>query len=554
MRHGTGRGQHWAVVVAALLVVGAVGWNAVQAWQQGWVAEGDAALIALRTDDVLSTHPPLLGNPTTAGTNAEQDAHHPGPLEFGLLALPLRALAPSTDGLLLGTALVNAVAVALTLWFAHRRAGPAGGLVAALGLATLLYGLGPEIPHDPYNPHIALLPLALLVTLTWAIIDGDRLALPVAVATGSLIAQSHAYEALLVFGFLGVAALVLLGRWRRASGPDEDERLRPWLLASAGLGVTLWLPPIIDQIEHRPGNLRLLLQEGSSAQPAEGLRFALDRLADAITPPFRFLSSQPSLDDLHSQPGALRLVLAAVVVAALGALAAAARRRHRTGVARLIVVALVGLALSTAVSARLPQGLASSSRYNHRHWWITGVVAWVALAVGAASLLPPPPRSRTHRMAGVAVLLLALLVVVPGARVSIGDDRGSSSFGAIAALEGPVADALRGRGPVLVVGRGASSFVSVEPGLVAALQLRGIDARVRDFEGKAYGAQRVGDLTTPTWLFVIAGDGEASVPAEAQLIARYDPAGDVARGYVNTGLAPRAEPLAVFVGPPDPDG
>jgi len=426
-------------VVAALVVVGGIGWNALQAWRQGWAAEGDAALIALRTDDVLSTHPPLLGNPTTAGTDAAQDAHHPGPLEFALLAIPLRSLAPSADGLLVGTALVNGAAVALTVWFACRRAGPSGGLVAAVGLAILVYGLGQEVPHDAYNPHVVLLPLALLVTLTWASIDGDRLALPAAVAAGSLIAQSHAYETLVVAGFAAAVGAALAARWWRARDRPEattDGRLRPWLLISGGVGLLLWLPPIIDQITHRPGNLRLLLQEGtSSGQPTEGLRFALDRLADAITPPFRFLTRQPTFVELHSRADGVRLVGAALVIGALGAVSAVAWRRRRPAVAWLGVVALAGLAISTFVTARLPQGSASLSPYNHRHWWITGLFAWLALTVGAVSSLGLAAGRRRPRLDVAAALLVAVAIVVPGSRTSIGDDRGSASFGADEAID-----------------------------------------------------------------------------------------------------------------------
>jgi len=64
------------VGVAALAVV-MIGWNAFMASREGWVPEGDGATITLRTHDVLSAHPPLLGNPTTAGRIDAGEQQHP---------------------------------------------------------------------------------------------------------------------------------------------------------------------------------------------------------------------------------------------------------------------------------------------------------------------------------------------------------------------------------------------------------------------------------------------------------------------------------------------
>jgi hypothetical protein len=529
-----------AIVATALVVLG-IGWNALQARQQGWAAEGDSAIIALRTHDVLSAHPPLLGNPTTAGTSSAQDAYHPGPLEFALLALPLRAWSPSATGLLVGTALVNAAAVALLVLFAHRRGGGAMALAAAGWAAVLVFGLGEEIPHDAYNPHIVLLPLALLVVLVWSIARDDHVAIPVAVATGSLIAQSHAYEALMVAGLLLFAVISC-----------AVQRIRPptrWLVSGAVTGFVLWLPPIVDQLRNRPGNLRVLLDEArSSRQASEGWGFAWRGLVDAITPPFRWLIRQPSLADTHARPGALRAVLAITVLVALVALAVRLRRSGDGTSSWMLVTALVGLAVSAVVASRLPQGIASAAPYNHRHWWVTGSFAWFALVWGALRAA----RVRVPAWAPLpAVALIAIIVVVTAAQVTVGDDRGSASFGALNALERPVTDAVRGKGPVVVVGRGAQAFTSIEPGLVAVLTMHGIDARVLDREAKIFGERRVGASDIPTWLYVVSGNGADVAPAGATLVARYDPNTDVARGFANAGVSGKAEPIAVYVGPPD---
>ena len=535
----------WFVLAAATILVAGIGWNAYQAWHQGWAAEGDTAIIALRTDDVLSTHPPLLGNPTTAGTSGAQDAYHPGPLEFALLALPLRAWSPEATGLLIGSALINGASVALLVLFAHRRGGPLFALAASVWAALLLWGLGAEIPHDAYNPHIVLLPLGLFAMLIWSIAHGDRVALPAAVVAASLIAQSHAYEVLVVGGFGALAGVAMLMRRSTTSWR--------WLVGSAALGVVLWLPPLIDQVKHRPGNLRTLVDEARRpSEPAEGLRFALDGLVDTLAPPFRWLGRQPSFADLHSSPGGPRTAMAVVVLGSLVVLAVVMWRRRRQGSAWLAITALFGLATSTFVAARLPQGIASAAPYNHRHWWITGSLAWFALLWCAADVARERIAPAARRWAPAAAVAVTLVVVVAASSdVDIGADRGSASFGALRALVDPVARAVDGEGPVVVVGRGAQAFTSIEPGLVSALSLRGIDARVLAGEAKIFGPRRVGDASIRTWVYVLSGPGAGVAPSGATLVASYDPSADVARGFANAGVSGVAEPIAVYVGAPE---
>jgi hypothetical protein len=103
----------------------------------------------------------------------------------------------------------------------------------------------------------------------------------------------------------------------------------------------------------------------------------------------------------------------------------------------------------------------------------------------------------------------------------------------------------------VVVGRGAQAFTSIEPGLVSALTLRGIDARVLAGESKIFGQRRVGDAAIRTWVYVLSGPGADAAPSGTTLVARYDPSVDVARGFANAGVSGVAEPIAVYVGAPD---
>lgn len=544
--------SRWVLVAVVTVVIGAIWWNAAMASRQGWVPEGDSAIITLRTHDVLSRHPPLLGNPTTAGRSDPGDVYHPGPMEFVLLAVPLRLFGAGADGMLWGTAALNSLAVVVLVVFAWRRNGSGFALCAAAAAMVLVWSLGNEIPHDPYNPHIVLIPLAALLFLVWSVLDGDLVALPVAVAVASLVAQSHAYDAIQV-GVLAVwvtIAMTLLlrgSRWRAHAARSSTRR---WILASVVTGVVLWLPPIVDQIAHRPGNLSQLLRFAlDGGTPVQGLRFAVARLTDYLVPPPRWLDRDPSFFELVSRPGILRSAGLAAMLVGATVLAVRAWRADRHGTALLLATALIAAGGSTLTAARLPEGTATLAPYNHRHWWPTAMFFWLALGWALWEEVRPwlaeTSLLRRLRVPSTATFA-ALFAIAASSRVTIGADRGSASFGALRALVGPVAEAARGRGPVLVEARGAQAFTSIEPGIVIALVLRGIDARVGASEAKIYGSQHVAGPTA-VQILIISGDDLSALPARAELLADYDPSRDVARGFVNAGVSGRVERIRVYV-------
>lgn len=540
------------MVVVAALLVGVIWWNAFMASRQGWVPEGDSAIITLRTHDVLSAKPPLLGNPTTAGRSDPGDVYHPGPLEFVLLAPALRLFGPGAQGMLWGTAAINSLALVVLVYFAWRRKGPGFSLCAAAAAMLLVWSLGSEIPHDPYNPHVVLVPLAALLVLVWSVADGDLAALAPAVVFGSLVAQSHAYDAIpvAVLTAWSLVAVVLRAGGRGPRPGAAASRSRRWIVVSAASGFVLWLPPMIDQVVHRPGNLSQLFRFArDGGTPVQGLGFAVARLADYLVPPPRWLDREPSFFELVSRAGMLRTVGLVAMLIGAGVLAVRAWRSDRRAVSLLLITALVAAGGSTLTAARLPEGTATLAPYNHRHWWPTAMFFWLAAGWAiweeVSALLAERSRLRRGGPPVIAVLAAAF-ALASSARVTIGADRGSASFGALRALVGPVAGAVRGAGPVLVEARGAQAFTSIEPGLLSALVLRGIDARVAPWEAKVYGGQRVA-TSTAARVLIISGDDTGALPPGAELLAEYDPAGDVARGLSNAGVSGRIERIRVFI-------
>src|SRR5256885_6284787 len=93
--------------------------NAVAA---GWFPLGDDAITAVRSYDVLSTHPPVLGPISTSSLLIGHPVLSPGPMLFWLLALPVR-LGPSGPAVAMG--LINVCCVIGVVALARRRGGQA---------------------------------------------------------------------------------------------------------------------------------------------------------------------------------------------------------------------------------------------------------------------------------------------------------------------------------------------------------------------------------------------------------------------------------------------
>src|SRR5918998_6735926 len=84
--------QRWAIAVGVALLLAPL--VALAIIGPGWVPANDPALMGLRALDVGTTRTPLLGQPSQSRVYADAVAsvHHPGPLHFYLMALPVRLL------------------------------------------------------------------------------------------------------------------------------------------------------------------------------------------------------------------------------------------------------------------------------------------------------------------------------------------------------------------------------------------------------------------------------------------------------------------------------
>lgn len=407
----------------------------------------DDALIALRTHDVLSTHPPTVGAGTRYGLiSLEARANHPGPLPYVLLA-PIYGLSGFRPaGLVVAVTTYHLAAVALVAHLA-RRIGGTTLLVAAMGAVLLVErALGGDVFTRPWNPYLALLPFLAFLFAAWAALaDRTPGALGWAALTGSLAVQAQATFAASVAVVGGVTATVVVVRLvvRRRRG--EEAPLRPLLVAGA-VGLVAWILPLAQQVTADDGNLGRLLRwalgdPASGATPeAIGLRRGVEmavQVAGRILPPTVDLSTTDG--GLLSGPPSAAVWLGALVVVGLlatvvvvGALRPRpdrdpAPRASADGVDRTAAagagLALVVLGLGALVAGRATPE-AAVSPYQVASLWIGGAFALAVLVATAARAAgaelarrttPPVPAGgpRTSTTSGRAIQgTVAIAVVV----------------------------------------------------------------------------------------------------------------------------------------------
>ncbi len=477
---------------------------------RAWTPAGDIALEMLQVSEVGGRHTPLVGTWSRWGWN------HPGPLLFYVLA-PFTWLLGDV-GALVGVVVCNAAAALGAVLVADRRGGPRLAVLTGLVALALGLSLGPAVLISPWNPWVGLLPLLCVVLLAWSIAERDLVLLPVLVGVGSFIVQAHVGFAPLVIG-LSIAGAALA--WRRADRfgywPRHGRRtgMRRPLLVSAIVGLLLWLPPIIDQIIRRPGNLSLLLDfVRDPAAPAAGWRAGWRVMTAALGFPGAWLSGTV-LDASGRSASPLPALILLAAVAALGLLAA---RRGAAGAARLAALSLAATLVGLVATARV---VGPVFDYLLRFWWIIGASLWLSVAWSVVSLT----RARLVVPAGLAIMTVlsagltwrAVSVEVP---------------------ERPSGDAVRSLGDQLATGldhdtgyvlewADRRTFGGTAMGVFLDLHDRGFDVAAPLQYDMWFDSWHLRDRDTAEAILTVVGqddlDAGTTPPPDAVTVARYDP-------------------------------
>jgi hypothetical protein len=372
------RDRRGSLVVASLVALLAIPLviAVVALRETRWYPLLDFAQTEIRVRDVASSHPPLIGLAGRIGPYGPEGGSHPGPLSFWALWPVYQLFGASSWALEAATAALNVVAVGLALWIAHRRGGVRLLLGMALILALLMRAYGASLLTLPWNPYLPVLWWCVFLLAVWSVFLRDLPMLPVAVFAGSFCAQTHIPYAGLVGGLVACVIGVLgVEAYRRRHDARRRRELLRWSLVGAALGLVLWLPPIIDEVVHTPGNLTVIREHFSEPpEAAVGIRDGAEVLLVQLDPVKRLtepLATEivPSVAEGSVVPGLLLVgTWAASAVVAL-------RLRHRPLVA---LHAVVGLALTL--------GLVSTARIFGFVWfylllWAWGVVALAILAI-----------------------------------------------------------------------------------------------------------------------------------------------------------------------------
>jgi len=530
---------HTRLVAAACFVVLAVPLLVAMAVLHGkdWRPTLDLAWTELRVRDVGTRHTPLIGLVGRIGPSGPNQGSHPGPLSFYALAPFYRAYGASSWALEAAAATLNLLATGIALWIATRRGGIRLVLAVAAMLALVLHFYGPSILTQAWNPYMPPMWWMVFLLACWSVLCDDFVMLPIAVVAGSFCMQTHVPYVGPVAGVGAVTiALTAFSVVRRRGDDALVKRLVTWGIGAVVVLVVVWLPPVIDQLRHSPGNISTLLDyfQHPPESPV-GVRRGVEELLAQVNP-------VKILTDVFLKPQGGQVIKtkntspwwpgALLIAAWIGSVVVAYRLRIR----RL-------LALDVVIGSALAFGAIAASRIFGLVWFYLVMWAWVvsglmllALVWAAAAALErvvPRDRLASARTAGAVGLVAVTVVftarfVVDASRVDVPDPTLSA---VLAKIVPQTAAALRASdsgpdAPYLVTWTDPATIGAPGYGLVNELDRLGFDVGVLEYAGPGATRHRVRDPADA------AAEVHLSVGSDIQLwrarpdvreIAHFDP-------------------------------
>jgi hypothetical protein len=532
-----GRQRLWAVAVGAALLLAPL--VAFVHFLPVWSPQADPALMALRALDTGTSRTPLLGQPSQSGLYAESVAsvHHPGPLHFYLLALPIRVIG-GTVGMLVVSVAITGACLVTSAWAVFRQLGRTAGVVAALALAAVAFTTGASSLVHPVSSNIAGYPLLLSAVLCWCVAAGDIRLLPLATAAVSFTAQQHLSVVPATVVIAGGSVVLLALRWRR-EGRWRDPESRRSLRRAAGrsgiVALVLWTPVLVQQAFGDSGNLsRIVWFARHDARENLGPVRALWQAAHALGLPPLLGRTEVTGTWLISRPTAVTWLSAAAVIALVTLVCLRWRTREPRRASLGAMTALV-LAAGLYNGASVPAGL-EQARLSFYHW--TFVLSFfVALVIGLAVVEPlvraaRPALARRRHMTTAVAAVVVLAVAAPSAVNPHLDRITNDPRTAGAPLDPDVVhelvDAVVARGDAigphpLVLTRNDPQFAMYAATLSFALVERGVDVRFSLADRFFVHDSRLVDRDDLTWALIFVVDREVESPTPpGELIAEVD--------------------------------
>jgi hypothetical protein len=483
----------------------------------------DFALTEMQVRDI-GRHQVLVGLFSRA------DWAHPGPMLFYLIVPFYWMTGGSSIGMYLGALAINAAAIAGMAIIAWRRGGTPMLLCTLLACALVMRALGAPFISDPWSNSIVTLPFGLMLFATWALMCGDRLALPIATITASFLVQTHVGNVVLALPLLafGAAWLVAPVLRRGADAARKRDVLRS-VVISAAIGAVLWLPPALDALLHRPSNLNRILHyfqtsDESAHTVRDGWRVVSGQFA---WPPEWLTYKRTDYIGFGESPFLLDSALPWLLVPVLVAATVAWRcvRSDKAGARYLAVV--LGMAMALGVVAVM-RTLGPVLDYRLRWTWMPPLVAFVLVTWAAWQFAARRwPGAERRILVPVAI---AVLLVVTGVNLVTAGSAGTpwrTDSEVIADLTPQVLGAVEPGDDQVVLSDPYSYASWYARGLVLQLEREGVDARVTADRAKVFGRSRVYDADEPvqTYLVVSIDEfvGTFLDDPNFRLVARWQP-------------------------------
>jgi hypothetical protein len=173
-----------------------------------------------------------------------------------------------------------------------------------------------------------------------------------------------------------------------AAGSRPRRPVRAWVLAAIAVAAICWVAPLVDEFEHGPGNLTLVVQTTEDRGATLGVGAGWNGVVRAVgvTPWWLFVppSEWSRKSDVRASPGGGAEASAIVIIAALALIAAVGILRRRR---ELTVAALIGLVLCAALAANISQTPVTpllAATIGYTAWWGSILGMWVWLVLGWA--------------------------------------------------------------------------------------------------------------------------------------------------------------------------
>jgi hypothetical protein len=360
---------------------------------------GDVAVIEMTTLAALRGF-------VTLGPYSQFGWHHPGPLCFYLLAPFYQLAGHRSIGMVAGALAINLTALIVIGWAAARHGGRVVAVSVLLLIGVYLLRAG-DLAASTWNPHLVVVPIIALTVLSAACSIGDAAALLVATALACFLAQTSVstipYVAVL-FGVSGAIGVATSGdSWQ----PGGRTRWF-WIGSVAVVALILWLPPLIEQWTHRPGNMtrlwRFFVLEQHGGQ---SWKTAIRAWADMTTAATR---AQFELPWGHSYVarGSWGVAMCAVsqVVLLVPAALWAARKGHRF-VGRLCLLTALGSVAACWSITRIADEIG-----DYQIFWMTAVGALNVTLLCCVACVAAAERASWFRRGAVSLMTLTIAVSI----------------------------------------------------------------------------------------------------------------------------------------------